>query len=129
MSHQISEDYSNLIGVPYEQMNCFAIAKKFYSQVMGIELKSYHDGKRVETKESSKCLIYTNLGDFSEVAIPNFGDLILLKLWGIESHIGIYLGEGLMLHSIQGTGSVIDRTSRWGKNVVGYYRVKRGDRV
>lgn len=127
MSHQILEGYSNLIGIPYEEMNCFALAKAFYKQVLGLDLKSYHDGKSKETKESSKALIYTNLGDFYLVEIPNFGDLILLKLWGIESHIGVYLGDGLMLHSIQGTGSAIDRVTRWGKNISGYYRPKRGD--
>lgn len=119
-------DFSNLVGVPYSEKNCWDLARAFYSQVLGIELKHYsvdapHD------RTASQSLIYSNRGDFIQVTTPMFGDIITLKVRGIESHIAVYLGGGRMLHTDKHRGSYIDRVDRWSKTIVGYYRVKGGE--
>lgn len=121
---QTFPDYSNLVGVPYSDMNCWDIAVAFYKNVFNIDMRSIYDGPTPE-RSISKNIIYTNLGEFDKVESPEFGDIILLKILGIESHIAIYLGNDRMLHSSKSTGSVIDFVSRWKKVIVGFYRVKR----
>ena len=114
----------NLIGISYEDANCFELVRRFYKQELGIELKSYFDGPVPERSDAAK-LVYTSKGDFAEVkeGPRKFGDILLIKLYGIECHIAVYVGEGRMLHSTRGSGSVIDRTSKWDKMIAGTFRV------
>lgn len=65
------------------------------------------------------------MGEFDKVEDPKFGDLILIKIKGIESHIAVYVGEGKMLHTSRATGSIVERIERWNPRIVGFYRVKR----
>lgn len=115
---------STLVGTPYEKLDCFGVARKFYSWVMGVELKHYYDGEAKE-RDEAKSLIYSNMGDFEQVTEPKLGDLILMKMYGVESHIGVYIGSGAMLHTQKTTGCVVAPISRYSKVIVGYYRVKK----
>lgn len=123
-------DVSLLVGIPYEEMNCWDIAREFYKRVFGIELKHYCQDKDPERKEV-KNLIYTNVGDFEMVLKGQIkmGDLILIKLYGIECHIAVYLDDGLMLHTQKKTGSIVDRIERYENLIVGFYRVKKEMRL
>ena len=105
-------------------MNCWDLAVVFYKNIFGIDMRSIYDGPTPE-REMSKKIIYTNIGEFYKADSPEFGDIILLKIRGIESHIAIYLENDRMLHTSKATGSVIDFVSRWQKVIVGFYRVKR----
>lgn len=119
-----TQGYSNLIGIEYSKMNCWDIAVAFYRNVLGIEIGTIYSGP-TPPKEVTRNLIYSNSGDFEKVESPEFGDIIILKMFGIESHIAVYLGDNKMLHTSKNTGSVIDLVSRWQKVIVGFYRVKR----
>lgn len=122
ISPDSSKDYSNLVGIPYSEMNCWELAQAFYSQVLGVQLKHYYlDAPRDRLETQS--LIYSSKGDFRKVHMAMFSDIILLKIRGIESHIAIYLGGGLMLHTDKHRGSYIDRVERWSKTITGYYRL------
>jgi len=69
-------------------------------------------------------LIKTNVGDFVEVAPKDikFGDLVVIRLYGIECHIGVVVSGGLFLHSARNIGSNMDRLERYSKMIAGYYR-------
>lgn len=114
----------HLIGIPYEKKDCWALAREFYQSELGVELKHYFDGPPPDRKDV-EALIYSNRGDFVKVedGTLEYGDLILLKIFGVECHISVYIGKGQMLHTTRGSGSVIDRLSRWGKMISGVYRL------
>ena len=114
--------YAALIGTPYSKMNCWDVAREFYRLEMGEELKHYMVDS-IEDREAIKNLIYANSGEFFKVDTPEFGDLMLIKIRGIESHIAVYLGQGRLLHSMQSAGCVVDRVDRWDKVILGYYRL------
>jgi cell wall-associated NlpC family hydrolase len=116
----LTKDFSHLIGVCYSKMNCWEICKKFYSDILGIDLKHYCEDAPDQRWEI-KNLIYANEKDFYKVKTPKFGDLIIIKIHGIESHIAVYIDGGLFLHTTKTTGSVIDRIGKWNKMIVGYY--------
>jgi cell wall-associated NlpC family hydrolase len=119
-------DYSKLIGIPYKEKDCWGIVVEFYKLVFEINLPSYYD-TIPETRDIARSIIYSKLSDFDEikdVKERKFGDIVLIKLYGIESHIGVYLGEGQMLHTTDQVGCCIDRIARWEKLIVGVYRVK-----
>ena len=114
---------SKMIGTSYSKMDCWSIVREFYSIQFGKELRAYYDTVP-ETRDKARALVLNSMKDFEEVKAPIFGDIILIKLFGIESHIAVYLGEGLMLHTSEHSGCIIERSARWEKLVVGYYRVR-----
>jgi len=122
------DKYKHLIGTPYDKKDCWGIVVEFYRLVYGIELKHYYD-EVPQSRDIANNLIYHNKGDFKKVSEPMFGDIVLIKLFGIESHIAVYLGDGLILHTSKNTGCVIDRLSKWEKVVTGYFRVEDNDKT
>lgn len=124
--HAISPDYSQLIGKPYSEMNCWDATRQFYALCFGVELKHYCT-EAPDHREDIRSLIYSSMGDFVEIDFHlgmKFGDLVLFKIRGIESHIGVYTETGRFFHSSKTTGSVIDRMEKWKHLVVGVYRLK-----
>lgn len=115
--------YANLIGIKYSEMDCFELVRVFYKQEMGLELKHYYDSQGKDPKEAES-LIYTNMGDFQKVEVSelSFGDILLIKIKGIESHIGVALGPQYFLHTTKATGSVIENLARWKNAITGAYR-------
>lgn len=117
----MNKNFTSLVGIPYRKMNCWDLCVKFYQLVFGLNLQRYYESDP-ESRDETKSLIQSHVGDFVKVDDPQFGDLILIKMYGIESHIAIYLGNGQMFHSSILTGSVIDRLAKWEKVITGYYR-------
>lgn len=124
----MKKDFSHLIGVPYETMDCWQIVREWYWVVYGIELKHYYE-EVPNNRNIANSLIYSSMGDFIKVETPMYGDLILIKLFGVESHIAVYLGEGQIFHTSRNTGAMIDRLSKWEKLITGYFRVANNDKT
>jgi len=119
-SSRVSQEFSRLIGIPYSEMNCWDVAKEFYKDIFNTELKHYFDGP-VPDREIIQDLIFTNKSDFVETKTPQFGDIVLIRVKGLESHIGIFINESQLLHTTKKTGCVIDRMAKWSKLISGFY--------
>jgi cell wall-associated NlpC family hydrolase len=104
-------------------MNCWEVARKFYSEVLGRELKQYYDNDL--DRHVIRTIVMASEKDFHKVRSPKFGDILLIRLHGVESHIGVYLDNGLFLHTTKSTGSCIDRVGRWAGMIVGYYSLDK----
>jgi cell wall-associated NlpC family hydrolase len=59
------------------------------------------------------------------VEVPEAGDVCVLKFRGLPVHLGICAGGGWLLHTLKGTGSVLQRISdpQLAGRVEGWYRV------
>jgi cell wall-associated NlpC family hydrolase len=122
---QPSSNYSSLVGTPYSEKDCWGIVVDFYQLVFGITLNSYYT-EVPQSRDITKNLVYSNMGDFQKVEFKDkqFGDIFLIKLYGVESHIAICLGNETLLHTTLHSGCCIERLARWEKTIVGVYRVK-----
>lgn len=111
------------IGRSYEEYNCFDLVKEFYADHFGLDLREYWDGGPVPARGEVESLIVSSKGDFVEVkGSPKFGDLVVIRLYGIECHIGVVIEGGKFLHSARRIGSTLDRLERYSKMIAGYYR-------
>lgn len=121
-------DYSKLLGTPYSDKDCWGIVVEFYKVVFDIELNRYYQDIPT-SRDNVKNLIYSNMGDFTQVEEKDkqLGDVMVIKVFGVESHIAVYLGDDSMLHTTIHSGCVIDRVLRWKHLIVGYYRVVKND--
>lgn len=109
------------IGRDYKSYNCFDLVKEFYKDQFNLDLANYWEG-RVPNRDQVESLIVSNKGDFVKVDVPRFGDIVVLRLYGLECHMGVVVDASKFLHSVRNAGSLIDRTERYSKLIAGYYR-------
>jgi cell wall-associated NlpC family hydrolase len=110
------------IGKEYDRYNCLDLVKEFYLDIFGLTLKNYFEGDVPSDREKLQGLIVSNKGDFDKVGSPKFGDIVVIKLFGYSSHIGVCIGEGRFLHSVRTSGSCMDSLARYSKMIDGFYR-------
>lgn len=117
---------SGMIGTPYSDMDCWDIVSLFYKEIFNEELNLLYDYKinssGQEWAKSSNKIIIDNASKFKRVKNPDFGDIILMRVWGIPSHVGIFLDQKNILHTSEKTGCVIDSHIKWKNRIEGYYR-------
>lgn len=118
------EHIKYLIGLDYDDVDCWGIVLLFYKKVFNKILKAYYDERPV-THEETKTLVFSYMGDFIKTNNPKYGDIILFNVWGLPCHIGIYLDDRNFLHTSKTTNCVIDNLPRWHKSVVAFYTVKQ----
>ena len=120
----MDKDLKKYIGRDYATYNCLDLVKEFYMDFFGLEVKNYFDGPVPDRKEVSS-LINTNLGDFVEIKNRKeikFGDIVVIKLYGIECHLGVVIEGTKFLHSAKNIGSNMDRLEKYDRLIAGFYR-------
>jgi cell wall-associated NlpC family hydrolase len=116
-------DITRYIGIPYSSLDCWGLVKLFYIEQFDIKLQTYYDSPP-RNKEIQSAIIQSNLGDFLKTDKPKFGDIVLIKLLGVPSHVGIYIDKANFLHTNEKVNSVLDKFSKWGKSIDSFYTVK-----
>ena len=119
--HFTRESLANLIGIPYEEKDCWGIVTLYYKTILDIELPKYFYCDPCDSKEISP-IINENKVKYKRVAKPETGDIILLRIFGVPAHVGIYLDEKYFLHTQKGVGSCIDALRKYEKRILGYYK-------
>ena len=109
------------VGIPYEKMDCYELTQYFYRENFDIELKTLYGQIRPTPLQTDNLVDSQCKNVWKEVTNPQFGDIILINIMGIASHIGVYLNDKHFLHSRKGVGSAIDRYGKWEKRIKGYY--------
>lgn len=119
----------DIIGLKYEEYDCWGLVKLFYSKIFGVELLQWFDYENrtheVDTKTwaiISEEMIKSKTSNFEQVNKPKFGDILVLRIFGHAAHLGIYLSGQEILHTNKANGAFIDRMKRWEKMIEGIYR-------
>lgn len=112
-------------GRTIEGIDCWGLVRLFYKDEFGVELPSYSDEYESPThRQSVSEAIKANLGNWTAVSSPNFGDVLVFRILGLPLHTGIYIGNGNFIHSYKNTNSCIERLKsvNWENRVLGIYR-------
>jgi len=121
------------IGLPYKDngrditgIDCWGLVRLYYKQELDIELPSYVDQYIGLTSTNIKESIISYRDNWDKVEIPQLNDLILFRILGEPTHIGLYLGDSKFLHIRDGYDSVIESINsiNWSKRIEGYYRYR-----
>ena len=115
------ESSAKFIGVPYVDYDCWGIVKLFYKEVMGLDISILSDSNDFSNEEIDK-IVNIQKNNYNKVSTPEFGDIIVLNMFGYSAHIGIYLYENRFLHTTKKTNSIIDLLPKWNKRIEGFYR-------
>jgi cell wall-associated NlpC family hydrolase len=113
-----AKDY---IGIPFVSggrtrsgADCYGLVRlvraEQFGDVLPLLSNDYTDANNVAETEK---LMRTHRPILAgtQVTCPEAGDICVLKFRGLPTHLGIYTGGGLLLHTLKGTGSVLQRTS------------------
>ena len=139
---RIAQNYNNIInyiGIQYiskgrdrnKGLDCWGLVLDFYLNEFGIKLPSFEDRYiSSDDQDSVHSFIESNKkeliakGEWAKVTEPQFGDVVLCKIKGINLHTGIVIEENKMLHILRGHNSVVERTNsmNWKHRIEGYYR-------
>lgn len=125
-------DIEGFIGIPYvahgrdyEGADCWGIVCLFYRDALGRLIPSYSAEMAARTihRRDVAPLIEIERERWQEVKTPIAGDVVLMRIGRCESHVGVFVGNGLMLHSEVGASELIRLTDmRVRSRVVGYFR-------
>ena len=127
---------SKFVGIPYvpggrklSGCDCWGLVVRFYEEAYNIRLPEYREGRA-----SKDILGFVGVESSSWVSLERdelqFGDLILIRAFG-GGHLGIYVPENKMLHTMERRDSCIESLSSplWSSNIIGFYRHKQNWRL
>lgn len=121
------------IGVPFrahgrvrqEGLDCWGLICAVYWERWTLELPSYDtEYHRPEDAETVGELAALESRCWNPVEEPRLGDVALLRVQGHFAHVGLVVARGLMLHTMTGIDSALERYNgpAWGRRLVGFYR-------
>ena len=105
------------LSIDYEKQNCWELIQQVYFDRYAIDIGGI-EKQRTHMRE----------GEWVDVFGTGVveGDVLLFKSTAINRHVGIVLTPELMLHTIRGANSCIERweAAQWRTRLVGIYRHK-----
>lgn len=121
---------NNYIGIPYlfggstrEGCDCWGLVRMILREQYKKELPEvpHYDSCPMRLSEA----VNDTMNIATNVIKPKTGCLVLLKIMGYPSHIGVYVGGGYMIHSLCKHDSILERIDRgrWLHRVEGFYDV------
>lgn len=125
------------IGIPYVPhgrdytgADCWGVLFLYYRDRLGISVPSYSaemDARDFHRSSIGPLIAEERENHWHLVDAPQAGDCVLMRAGRHDSHVGVFLGHGLMLHSEGPHPSVIDRTGdmRWRSRISGFYRLNQ----
>lgn len=124
--------WNDYVGIPYDLrgrdrsgIDCWGLVRLVYKEQFNIDLPSFSEKYEDDSNSDQfQELLATQREGWVNVQDPKVGDVVLMRVLGLESHIGIYIGEGKFLHAKRDTNAVIESLDslRWKKRVIGFYR-------
>lgn len=119
------------IGIPFKSggrdrdgIDCWGLARLIYQEQYSINLPSFSaEYTEGDTDRMTELLAQYREG-WENTTTPKEGDLVLIRVNGAETHIGVALDSERFIHVKKGTDTCIERFNSiaYSKRIVGYFR-------
>lgn len=118
------------IGIPYksggrdrEGIDCWGLARLVYKEEYSIDLPSFSSYAENDTDRINELITQYKEG-WTETKEIVPGTLVLLRIRGSNTHIGIAISSTQFLHAREGQDSSIESfsNSHWNKRISGYFK-------
>ena len=119
------------IGIPYRDkgrdtsgIDCYGLARLVYKEELGIDLPSFDDEYLAHDQNSQSELTARYKEQWQPVDSAQEGDLVVFKIAGFESHIGIAINDKQFLHARSGQDAAVESfdSYNWKNRVSGFFR-------
>ncbi|TXH82816.1 MAG: phage tail protein [Rhizobium sp.] len=125
---------TSYVGLPYALLgrdrrgaDCWGLAVLIYAEQLEIALPHYADGLTSPEEHAELAALINDVasvGPWKPAAYPRAFDIAVFRRGREETHVGIVVSPGLMLHTSADDHSRLEHygTGRWGNRLAGIYR-------
>ena len=122
--------YNDYVGIPFlakgrekTGVDCWGLVKLVYEEQFNTILPSFADHYEYDDTERIAELTAQYKEAWEVTIEPKPGSVILFKVLGHVSHVGIYIGNNNFLHCRENHSSAIESLDsiNWNKRIAGYY--------
>ena len=127
-------EINDFVGIPYEAhgrsftgCDCYGLVCLFYKHYFNKLLPNFLEYSEDLSSYASSIELVKHPFGFREIDEPKLGDVGVFKYMGFASHVGVYIGDGKVLHILRKTHSVVqklDNISLRGR-LDGWYRYEK----
>lgn len=119
--------YGDLLGIRFtphgrskqDGFDCYGLAIEVLAR-NGIKLRDlYYESLKVSQEFVDELKLQTE-----KLEKPEENCIVEMESYGQLGHMGVYIGEGLMIHTFIDTNVVIEPLSHYKNRIRGFYRVK-----
>ena len=126
--------WNEYVGIPYKAqgrdrdgVDCWGLVRLVYADQFQTELPTLVENYASDNQPSISALVHQTRADCWEpVTTPMAGDVVLFKMLGQLSHVGIAAAPGTFLHAREGYAATIERldSGAWKNRFEGFYRLQ-----
>lgn len=123
---------NNYIGIPFKEKgrdrrgaDCWGLVRLIYKEQYNIDLPSFaNEYPSVDDRERIHELIAQYKEAWNPVDTPSDGSVVLFRMLGSETHIGVAINEQEFIHVREGADSVIERfdSVNWKNRLIGHFK-------
>lgn len=127
--------WNEYVGLPYAArgrdhagVDCWGLVRLVYAEQFDLALPSFADDYAASDRECIAELVATRQEGWMRAEASRSGDLVLMRILGAESHVGVVTTPGYFLHVREGQDAVVERldSATWKHRVTGIYRYTAG---
>jgi predicted phage tail protein len=129
--------WNEYVGIPYKAkgrdktgLDCWGLVRLVYKEQYDTLLPSF--AEVYEQKEHNKQaeLIAMHKEGWEKTSHPATGDVVLFRINGSESHVGVVTNPSYFLHVREGQDAVIEKLDSviWKHRIVGFYKYREGNK-
>lgn len=132
-------DSTKYIDIPFKAggrdrsgLDCWGLVRLIYKEEYNITLPSFSDEYHIDDDVRIRELFAQYREGWQQKENAEEGDLVLLRVLGEETHVGVMLNNTQFIHVRLGSNCVVDSivSDRWKSKVVGFFKyVSQGEVV
>lgn len=124
-------NFEKYIGIPYVEKgrdetgaDCWGLVRLIYKNELNIDLPSFSAEYDTSDNERLEELFAQYKEGWESTDSAEVGDVVIFRVFGYESHIGICIGENKFLHVREGRDTVIESLDnpKWSKRITGFFK-------
>lgn len=132
MANDIPAWVNNYIGLPYKSygkdksgIDCYNLVRLVYKEQFNIDIPYYKDIGYESRKDSKKIAEFMEKESkkWNKTDIIRPGTVIMFRVMGYPTHVGVAVSDKYMLHIEEGINSVVERYDglKWKKRIHAAY--------
>ena len=124
-------NFDKYVGIPYAEkgrdisgLDCYGLVRLIYKEEKNITLPSFTADYAVQDNKRIEELIAQYKEGWEPADEPQVGDIVLFRILGIESHVGLVISPTHFIHVREKQDTAIESLSatKWNKRTVGFFR-------